>query len=557
MKPVWRWIPLVMAVLWLDTGVAAQQQQQTEKFALRGRVENAVTGEPVGGALVELLSQQRNAQFSAADGTFEFSELLRGSYTVYARKPGYFNERDLGLVAAGPEATRAVPADEDAVLKLTPEGIIYGQVGDDRGHPIEGVIVQAEIWVVANGTRRLQPGSGGPVPTDDQGNFRIAQLPPGDYYLKFSEPGGGGTLYRDGPSRPKAKRAGNGSEGRQGYGTQYYPGVVDTATATVIHVRAGVPVPIRQTLERLPLYELSGAVRGVPSGNGFSITLMSATGTGIGGETPGRAQIFPNTGEFRIEAVPAGRYLLRAIAQDPATEQINRRQAELLAQTIIDVNSDISGLLLLLGHGATIGLRLTEEFSKPGDYGHRVRVNLQSAEFPQLSDQIVTPPPPTDPRAPRGFENVAAGTYSVEAWPDGWGYIASIRCAGTDLLKEDLKVGAGASVPPIEVRLRNDGAELNVSAVENGKPLAARVIVYSEEYPKASLALTTWPSAITSTGNLAPGTYKLIAIKGQRELEYRNPAVLGKYLAHATTVALAADSKVNVQVQVQEEEPEP
>jgi Carboxypeptidase regulatory-like domain len=536
--------------------VDSRQQEQTEKFALRGRVENAVTGEPVGGALVELLSQQRKAQFSAADGTFEFTELLHGSYTVYARKPGYFNERDLGLVAAGPEATQAVPADQDAVLKLTPEGIIYGQVGDDRGHPIEGVNVQAEIWVVANGTRRLQPGSGGPVPTDDQGNFRIAELPPGDYYLKFSEPGGG-TLYRDGPARSKAKRAGNSSEGRQGYGTQYYPGVVDTATATVIQVRAGAPVPIRQTLERLPLYELSGAVRGAPIGNGFSITLMSATGTGIGGEARGRAQIFPNTGEFRIEAVPAGRYLLRAMAQDPATERINRRQAELLAQTVIDVNSDISGLLLLLGHGATIGVRLTEELSKPGDYGHRVRVSLQSVDFPQLSDQIVTPPPPTDPPAPRAFENVAAGTYAVEAWPEGWGYIASIRCAGTDLLKEDLKVAAGASVPPIEVRLRNDGAELNVSAVENGKPVAARVIVYSEEYPKASLALTTWPSAVTSTGNLAPGTYKLIATKGRREVEYRNPGALGKYLAHATSVALAADSKVNVQVEVQDEELEP
>jgi Carboxypeptidase regulatory-like domain len=557
LKQVWRWLPIVLGVanLWLDTGVYARQQEQTEKFRMRGRVENAVTGEPVGGALVELLSQQRKAQFSAADGTFEFTELLRGSYMVYARKPGYFNERDLGLAAAGLEATHAVPADEDAVLQLTPEGIIYGQVEDEKGRPIEGVNVQAEIWAVANGTKRLQPGGGGSVPTDDQGNFRIAELSPGDYYLKFSEQGGGGTVYRDGPARPRARRAGNSREGQQGYGTQYYPGVVDTATATVIHAQPGVPVPVRQTLGRLPLYEVSGVVRGAPTGNGFSVTLLAAASSGS--ESRGRAQIFPNTGEFRIEAVPGGRYLLRAMAQDPTTDRFDRRQAELVAQTIIDVNSNMSGLALLLGHGATIGVRLTEELSKPGDYGHRVRVNLQSADFPQLSNQIVAPPPPTDPRAPRAFENVAGGTYSVEAWPEGWGYIASIRCAGTDLLKEDLKVGAGASVPPIEVRLRNDGAELNVSAVKNGKPVAARVIVYSEEYPKASLALMSWPSATTSTGNLAPGTYELIATVGFRELEYRNPAVLAKYLAHATNVTLAADSKVNVQVEVQDQEPEP
>jgi Carboxypeptidase regulatory-like domain len=551
-----RWLPIVLgaANLWLGTGVYARQQQ-TEKFAFRGRVENAVTGEPVGGALVELVSQQRKAQFSAADGTFEFTELPRGSYMVYARKPGYFNDRDLGLLAAGLEATHTVPADQDAVLKLTPEGIIYGQVEDEKSHPIEGVNVQAETWVVSNGTRRLQPGSSGAVATNDEGHFRIAELPPGDYYLKFSEQGGGGTLYRGGSARPTARRGRDASEGKQGYGTQYYPGVVDTATATVIHVRAGVPVPLRQTLERLPLYEVSGVVRGTPTGNEFNVMLMPAAG--VGGEPRGRVQIFPNTGEFRIEAVPGGRYLLRAQTQDPTADRFNRRQEELVAQTIIDVNTDMSGLVLLLGHGATIGVRMTEESSKPGDYGHRVRVNLQSADFPQLSDQIVAPPPPTDPRAPRAFENVAAGTYSVEAWPEGWGYIASIRCAGTDLLKEDLQVGTGASVPPIEVRLRNDGAELNVSAVENGKPVAARVIVYSEEYPKASLALMTWPSALTSTGNLAPGTYKLMATPGLHELEYRNPAVMAKYLAHATSVTLAADSKVNVQVEVQDEEPEP
>jgi len=299
---------------------------------------------------------------------------------------------------------------------------------------------------------------------------------------------------------------------------------------------------------------LGGGGRGAPRGYVYRLWLWGG-GRG-GGEVRGKSQIFPSTGEFRIEAVPPGRYLLTASAQDPMAERFNRQPSQLVAQTVVDVNTDLAGLVLLLGHGATIGVRVTEMATKAGDNGHQVVVTLQSAEFPQLMQQVQAPSPVNDARAPRGFENVAPATYTVEASPEGWGYVASIRCAGVDLLKEDLKVGAGTSVAPIEVTLRNDGATLKVSAVENGKPVPARVIVYSEEYAKRSTHLMTWPTSVTPLPNLAPGTYKLIATRGVRELEFRNPAVMAKYLSHATTVTLAPEATVNVQVEVQEE-PEP
>jgi hypothetical protein len=403
---------------------------------------------------------------------------------------------------------------------------------------------------VSNGIKHLQ-GPGGTVQTDDEGNFRIAGLTPGDYYLKFSEPGGGGAVYRDVGSRVRSRRAGGGKG--EGYGTQFYPGVADESMAGVIHVRAGASEPIQQTLEKLRLYEVSGLVNGVPTGSGFSLMLLAA-----GGAPRGRAQIFPNTGEFRIEQVPAGRYLLQAQAQGPTAERFGRRNGQLVAQTVLDVSADTAGLVLVLGHGATIPVRVSDEGSKTGEPEHSVRVALESSEFPQLSQQITEPPPQID-RLHRldAFENVAAGSYSVEAWPDGWGYVESMRSAGVDLLKEDLRVGAGTSVAPIEVRLRNDGGELTVAAVENGKPMMARVLVYSEEYPRRSWSLVSLPNSVSGVPNLPPGTYKLVAIRGMKELEFRNPAVMEKYLAHATTVTVAPEAKVTVQVEVQAEEAEP
>ena len=61
------------------------------------------------------------------------------------------------------------------------------------------------------------------------------------------------------------------------------------------------------------------------------------------------------------------------------------------------------------------------------------------------------------------------------------------------------------------------------------------------------------PASMSAVPNLAPGTYKLVATRGIHEPEFRDPAAMAKYLAHAQTVTLSPDANVNVQVEVQEE----
>ena len=65
--------------------------------------------------------------------------------------------------------------------------------------------------------------------------------------------------------------------------------------------------------------------------------------------------------------------------------------------------------------------------------------------------------------------------------------------------------------------------------------------------------VVAWPTSILAIPNLAPGTYKLVATRGIHEPEFRDPAAMAKYLAHAQTVTLAPDANVNVQVEVQED----
>src|SRR5205823_15027834 len=115
--------------------------RRSSDLELRGRVVNGVTGEPVADALVQIYAPERKAQFTASDGTFAFADLPPGTYSPVARKPGFFNDRELSIPMRPPiQAAR----NEPVVLKLMPEAIIYGEVKNENGEPLEGVTVRAQ-----------------------------------------------------------------------------------------------------------------------------------------------------------------------------------------------------------------------------------------------------------------------------------------------------------------------------------------------------------------------------------------------------------------------------
>jgi hypothetical protein len=113
-------------------------------------------------------------------------------------------------------------------------------------------------------------------------------------------------------------------------------------------------------------------------------------------------------------------------------------------------------------------------------------------------------------------------------------------------------ISQGGSLPPIEVTLRDDGAQLNVNVKEQGQPAAAGMLLFSSDYPRRSQFFGSTTSL--STSNLAPGTYYVIAMRGAENLEFRDPAVMARYLAHATEVMLGPRANVTVVAEVQQDE---
>lgn len=541
-------VTLALPLIWLiQIPFASAQETTPERVEFRGKVVNSVTGEPVANALVQIYALEQRVQFTASDGTFVFNDLLPGSYSPVARKPGFFNDQELSM----PMRPMPIQADqsEPVVLKLTPEAVIYGEIKNENEQPLEGVAVRAQQWQVVNGERRLVPV--GNTVTNDEGNFRLAELRPGRYYLVFSSTNNEGwqTSFRLGSKKQE----------EEGYGTQFYPGVPDLKSATLIEIRPGAQIHIAQTLSPERLFEVAGVVRGADPESGFNLMLMNNAGDAVQREL----NIDPKTGRFQIRGVPAGTYLLRATAnQRPALRSTasgmlalaDEERPQLTAALLLQVHGNLSGLVVVVGTGTSLGVQIRDETSNNAGTNNLHQVFLQIAphEFSAFSSAIMMPPAPGDRGAATRFEGLAPDTYTVEARPNGPWYISSLRCGSEDLLRDDLTISQGASPPPIEVTLRDDGAQLTVKVKENGQPAAAGILLFSSDYPRRSQFLGS--TASLSISSLAPGNYYVIAMRGAESLEFRNPAVMAPYLAHAAEVTLGPRANVTVVAEMQQEE---
>jgi hypothetical protein len=534
-------LTISFTLTWLScVALALAQKTETDNFEVSGIVINAATGEPVSRALVQMQAGTGKAQFAGADGRFVFKNLARGRYNLTVSKPGFFSEQQLGRWNAWRNSFEDVPSEKEVVLKLTPEGIIYGEVKNEGGEPVEGVTVRAQRWQTENGRKSLQNARD--AATDDEGNFRLAELTPGSYHLSFVPANRGGWVTYDKLNRKK--------QTDQGYGAQFYPGVADVESATAIELQAGATVHITQALSRQRLFEVAGVVRGATSVEGFNLTLMNASGDMV----QRTVRIDPKSGEFQIPGVPAGTYMLSASAQAPNENGPQELQVQLTAMQMIYLKSDLGGLVLSLGRGIAIGVQVYGGIPPVGTANvPQVMVQLISKEFLQNSRATMVPPQNGEPRPAARIEDIPPGTYTVEASPNQPAYIASLRCGSVDLLRDDLTIAPGGALPPIEVTLGNDGAQLSVQVTEKGQPAAAAVVIYSEEYPRRSVLTQTNETGTFSQGNLAPGKYQVIAVKDALDVEFHNPAAMEKYLEHASAVTLqSGGGETSVRVEVQE-----
>jgi hypothetical protein len=586
------------------------------KLVLRGTVVNAVTHEPIGRAVVTS-PDDRFAVMTDERGRFEmrFKEKKSappavaasggatpggigpgsgGSRTVWfsngnggvgststssngdggaqtqqvtVDRPDALTARRVGFLSTQLRSNPAIPVapdQEEVTIPLMPEARVVGHVTLADGEGARGMQVALYRHTVQDG--RAQWLHSGQAEVKSDGEFRIAELEAGEYKLFSLELNDRDPVTSD----PRGQQF--------GYPPDYYPGAADFGTGALIHLAAGETFQATLTPERRKYYPVRIGMGNGPPQRGGMVPQAEVWKDGHPG--PGYTLGYDYRDGSIGGALPDGNYLVKVTSPG---------DIGLTGLTNLGVNGGPAGGTVALMQGSVVGVHVSEEFGNSGQ-AQQVRQAVSGAAqqnqqagggqgAPQsrmhLRDYVqfmlwstdeftfrrqLMAQQPSDPEA-EGLEipSVPAGEYRVQVQTP-IGYVASVRSGGTDLQKSNLVVGAGASVAPIEVVLRDDGAEVDGSVVEiaNRSHAAASgqtpgmspgYVYLVPEGERVELLKETFvqPNGDFQFGQLPPGSYRVLAFERQRnDLEFSNEDAMRKYGAQTITVGSGQKMQIKV-----------
>jgi hypothetical protein len=543
-----RCLPRTFVVLCYASFLAALAVAQTASptdssalYKLEGVVVNAQTGRAIPHALVELFGRSKAAMLTDSEGHFAFENLPRGTITLSTRKPGFWapgstENIHLRNIEVGPNTNKVV-------LRLVPEAGFSGEVTDSDGEPLEGASVQVLAAKLIEGRRQMMP-MGRNVTTDEDGNFHVAGLPAGRYYLAV---------------RPVAAR-------RRALGEQskadamalpiiiYFPASPDLAGASPIDLVPGQREHVTFTLKRAPAFKLAGVVTGISGYERIGPpTIVDGSGQGLININRWDNQ----SGAFEFPPVPAGRYILQTFAATADKHSSLQRETITLDHNITDLN-------VVLEPGVSIPIVVRNELgphpqpshcsgafgSAQGDSVDCSKISAMVTLMPvegfagQVSSQ---PASAADPSLI--LNGVLPGRYIVRVMPMVAGHVYSVHSAGVDLLRDPLVVPSGGQMPAIEVVLRDDGGSVNIRVHSDNSPANGRVLLFPEFAPNLPpINLDIDATGEREYGDLPPGDYEVFAFDSIDGLEYGNPEVMAKYRSKAATVTITSNGSTTATV---------
>jgi hypothetical protein len=537
--------------------------EQTDR--LHGTVVNRLTREPIGRALV-VSADSRFATMTDDRGRFEFRlprvEVERTSQAPGApdfssaqtaqpqqtvnNRPNFLTARKTGFTFENNETQGMAisPEQEEVMIALVPEARVVGHVILPGGQNAAGMQVQLYKRQVREGRAHWEPVGSATARSD--GEFRFADLTGGSYKVFTQE-----LLDRDPvTSNPRAQLF--------GYPPIYYPAAADFATGAVIPLKAGETFqaslsPARREYYPVTVGIVNGGVAVQPNlqvwrqgleGPGYSLGYDFRKGTIAG--------LLPN-GTYTVEVVSSG--------PNPLTGTTN----------ISVGGAPVAGAMVTLLPNSSIEVRVTEEFQDGHDESS-TQVTIRSGSSPSASGRrpnylraILVPVkefgfnpsfalrPPTGPDDDAlVFENVMPGRYRVQVDAQ-FGYVASITSGGTDLQRLPLVVGFGASPPPIEITMRDDGGEVDGSIIDasndggrgggQGTPAQTPGAIYFVPMSDGVQMKQAWFSSDRhfQIQQLPPGTYRVLAFEHQQtELEYWSEELMSKFNSKMQVISVAA-----------------
>lgn len=540
-----------------------------EAVAQTGRVEGRVVtpeGKPIPKATVRLNPASPQAgpnvyvEVTSSDGRFTVENVPAGTYGINAQRAGYTfpsatKARSVPVIVTSGEA-------HSVEVKLIPLAVVVGFVIDADGDPVASAMVRLLRNAYSQGRTLLSAAA--TATTDDRGQFRMANVQEGRYYLVVN-------------ASPAASLGGinevRGRSAQESNQLTYYPSSATVEGATKIDVKAGTVENLPVRMRRGMGFSIKGTVNW-PGGTPPSIQVLSKSADSTN-NTMGAA-VHP-TGHFETGAVPPGDYTLFARHNVPSSTP--GVQPKLLTGRV-DVtvgNGNVENVSIRLGEGIELSGRISIE----GVSDIASFLSSRMPDRPMPSGATATnraPAPAQNSRLPAitlsTAENLPASVSRIAIAEDGTFrvpnvtpmkytlnisnlapgvYLKSVRMGGQDVMRSFLDLSSGSG-GPIDIVLSPKAASLMVSMPGSlaqqlppqtgpgylGPQTSIWPAIPNRSMQNGGVSVTFLnPQGPSRVQNLAPGDYYAVVWEEPAPLDVAGiPDFLTRFKDSATKVTL-------------------
>ena len=328
---------LVVLVVASIAGAQVGVSKPTSRVVIEGVVTKEPGSEPVKKALIELIAENQTeggdyTAVSGPDGAFRIESIVPGRYHLFAERTGLL-EVDKHRARSDGRVLMLMAGQELKDLRITLQAaaVVRGRVTDEDGDPMVNAQVTVLRQTYVGGRSRWEQA--GAERTNDLGEYRVAGLGAGNYYVSVSPPPDFKSMIEAAGADARAANERSAATSYQtSYQTTYYPGTPDRSQAAPVQLHAGDDFPVNFSLTPSPSLSIRGAVVNLPPKSSAVIMLQSRDFNLVLNGAEMHAD-----GSFVIRDVAPGAYTILATVENAPVPMMARQALQIVSNSVDDL----------------------------------------------------------------------------------------------------------------------------------------------------------------------------------------------------------------------------